>query len=356
MNTNSLTSTEKTIYALRSLYESYGYSQYKMSKFEEYDLYVRNKSFLLSDNIIAFTDTTGKLMALKPDVTLSIVKHSGERESGVRRVYYNENVYRVPRGGFAFKEIMQSGLECIGEIDDYNVCEVLMLAAKSLAEISDDFVLDISHLGVVSAIIDSMELSEETKGRLITAIGEKNAQGIDAACACIDADEGEIGILKSLVSMKGGCDEMLRILEGSKAYSLAEGFAAIIKVLWASFGDKVRIDFSVVDDMRYYTGIVFKGFVRGIPTSVLSGGRYDRLMERMGKRCGAIGFAVYLDLLDMLEIAEDEYDADVFLQYGDDTSLEDIVMAADEMIKSGKKVVSGRVKPEKLRVREILEI
>lgn len=354
MNMSSLTPTEKTIYALRSLYESYGYSQYKMSKFEEYDLYVRNKSFLLSDNIIAFTDTTGKLMALKPDVTLSIVKNSGARESGVRRVYYNENVYRVPRGGFSFKEIMQSGLECIGEIDDYNVCEVLLLAARSLSEISENFVLDISHLGLVSTIIDSMGVSEETKAKLITAIGEKNSQGIDAACAGLDT--AKVNILKSLISMKGGCAEMLEILNGSEVYPIAESFAAIIKVLKASFGEKVRIDFSVVDDMRYYTGIVFKGFIKGIPTSVLSGGRYDKLMERMGKRSGAIGFAVYLDLLDMFDTEDGEYDADVFLQYGDDTALEDIAKAVDDMIKSGKKVVSGRVIPEKLRVREILKV
>lgn len=352
MKTSSLTSTEKTIYALRSLYESYGYSQYKMSKFEEYDLYMRNKSFLLSDNIIAFTDTNGKLMALKPDVTLSIVKNSAERESGVRRVYYNENVYRVPRGGFAFKEIMQSGLECIGEIDDYNLCEVLLLAAKSLSEISDDFVLDISHLGIISAIIDSMGVEGEIKEKLITAIGEKNTQGIDA----VGADAEKSSILKSLISMKGGFEEMLWILTGSEAYAQAVSFANVIKVLKASFGDKVRIDFSVVDDMRYYTGIVFKGFVKGIPTSVLSGGRYDRLMERMGKRSGAIGFAVYLDLLDMLNVDDAEYDTDVFLQYGDGTPLESIVKAADELIKSGKSVVSGRVMPEKLKARETVKI
>ena len=356
MNISSLTPTEKTVYALRSLYESYGYAQYKMNKFEEYDLYVRNKSFLLSDNIIAFTDTTGKLMALKPDVTLSIVKNSGEYESGVRRVYYNENVYRVPRGGFAFKEIMQTGLECIGEIDDYNVCEVLLLAAKSLSEISDDFVLDISHLGIISAIIDSMNVQGEIKGRLIAAIGEKNSQGIDSACreGLVDGDKAYI--LRSLVSMNGGCDEMLDIFQGSEVYPLAESFAEIINVLKADFGEKVRIDFSVVDDMRYYNGIVFKGFIKGIPTSVLSGGRYDRLMERMGKRSGAIGFAVYLDLLDMLGNDDDEYDADVFLQYGDNVPLDKTVKAVNELIKSGKRVVSGKTIPEKLRVKEIVRI
>ena len=35
------------IFKLRELYRKYGYSQYKMSKFEEYDLYVRNKDFLV---------------------------------------------------------------------------------------------------------------------------------------------------------------------------------------------------------------------------------------------------------------------------------------------------------------------
>ncbi len=356
MNMNSLTPTEKTTYALRSLYESYGYTQYKMSKFEEYDLYVRNKSFLLSDHIIAFTDTDGKLMALKPDVTLSIVKNSAERESGVRRVYYNENVYRVPRGGFSFKEIMQSGLECIGEIDDYNVCEVLMLAAKSLSEISNDFVLDVSHLGIISSIVDSMNLNGEAKNSLITLIGEKNVQGIEAVCSENSVDHGKAEIIKSLVSMNGSCDEMLKILNGTDAYTLAENFAKIIEVLKINLQNKVRIDFSVVDDMRYYNGIVFKGFVKGIPTSVLSGGRYDRLMERMGKSSGAIGFAVYLDLLDMLDSDEGEFDADVFVQYSEETPLGVTVNAVNEMIKSGKRVISGKEIPEKLRIKEIVRI
>ena len=64
---------EQTIFRLRRLYQSYGYVQYQMSKFEEYDLYAQNKDFLISDNVITFMDD-GRLMALKPDVTLSIVR------------------------------------------------------------------------------------------------------------------------------------------------------------------------------------------------------------------------------------------------------------------------------------------
>ena len=55
---------EKITLALRELYFSRGYRTYRMSKFEEYDFYARNKEFLVSDNVITFTDTNGKLMAL----------------------------------------------------------------------------------------------------------------------------------------------------------------------------------------------------------------------------------------------------------------------------------------------------
>ena len=219
MDTISLRQTEKIMYALRSLYESYGYTQYRMGKFEEYDLYVKNKSFLLSDHIIAFTDTDGKLMALKPDVTLSIVKNSPEREDGVRRVYYNENVYRVPKGGFSYKEIMQTGLECIGEIDTYSLVQVLSLAAKSLEEISGDFVLDISHLGIISALIDGMVSDRDIKEKLIVAVGEKNIHTIDALCRENSVDAGKADMLRALVSMKGDCREMLSILDGSNVFS-----------------------------------------------------------------------------------------------------------------------------------------
>ena len=132
MRSASLGFSEKVIFSLRSLYEKYGYSQYKMSKFEEYDLYARNKDFLISDSVITFTDTNGKLMALKPDVTLSIVKNSKDAPDFVQKLYYNENVYRVSKRSHAFQEIMQVGLECIGMVDDYCICEALMLAAQSL--------------------------------------------------------------------------------------------------------------------------------------------------------------------------------------------------------------------------------
>lgn len=354
--TNNMTKTERVAYGLRELYENYGYAKYRMSKFEEYDLYVRNKSFLLSDHIITFTDIDGKLMALKPDVTLSIVKSTPDTESGMHKVYYDENVYRVPKGSFSFKEIMQTGLECIGELDAYSVYEVLMLAAKSLEEISEDFVLDISDLGILTSLIDSTSVDREGKARLFEAIGEKNTHAIDSICKEYGVDQKSRDILLSLVSIKGNCEEMLEILKDTDSKEEAEKLSEIISLLKKTFGERIRVDFSVINDTRYYNGIVFKGFIKGIPSSVLTGGRYDSLMSRMGKKSGAIGFAVYLDLVDELDDDADEFDCDVFLLYGAQTPINVVSEKIDLLLKNGKKVKSGKAIMSGVRYKELIEI
>ena len=115
---------------LGDLYSTYGYRAYTMRKFEEYALYLRNKDFLLSDRVLTFTDTDGKLMALKPDVTLSIIKNTRDIPGTIQKMYYTETVYRPGNSGF--REIMQVGLECMGDVDDYCILEVLLLAVKML--------------------------------------------------------------------------------------------------------------------------------------------------------------------------------------------------------------------------------
>ena len=357
MNIQVLKNDEKAIFEMRSLYRKYGYSQYKMSKFEEYDLYVRNKDFLVSDNIITFTDTDGKLMALKPDVTLSIIKNMTEGEGSVHKVYYDENVYRVSKGTHSFKEIMQVGLECIGAIDDYCIYEVVMLAAKSLENISESFVLDISHMGIVSGVLDSLEVSHEGRKQLVKCIGEKNIHGISAICESEGVD-GEA--LKKLVSVYGNTEDVLSSLESIGLDAANPDVGQLMQVVSAleecGFKDKVRIDFSVISDTKYYNGFVFKGFIEGISESILSGGQYDRLMHKVGKNCGAIGFAVYLDMLERLCMSENEYDVDTVILYDEGCKLSDIKNAVSMLTANGKTVMAQKAIPEKIKYKQLLKL
>ena len=152
VNKNIFSNKEKAMFALRSLYASHGFSMYRMSKFEEFELYASNMDFLDSGQIITFTDTDGMLMALKPDVTLSIVKNNRHIGNRIIKLFYNENIYRVSPKTHYFKEIMQVGLECLGAVDDECISEVLLLAAESMNVLSDDAKLDVSNLDILTQL------------------------------------------------------------------------------------------------------------------------------------------------------------------------------------------------------------
>ena len=63
----------------------------------------------------------------------------------------------------------------------------------------------------------------------------------------------------------------------------------------AGYGPYVRFDLGMVHQIDYYTGVVFRGYVEGAGEAVLSGGRYDRLVEIFGREAPATGFAVDVD-------------------------------------------------------------
>ena len=59
----------------------------------------------------------------------------------------------------------------------------------------------------------------------------------------------------------------------------------------------ISVDMSMVPRVNYYSGIIFKGYVTGIGSTVLKGGRYNDLLENFGRKSSAIGFSVDVNLL-----------------------------------------------------------
>lgn len=358
MNTpNGLRGEDMTVATLRTLYGRYGYAPYKMSKFEEYDLYVRNKDFLISDSIITFTDTNGKLMALKPDVTLSIVKNTGDIAGGVRKVYYDEHVYRVAKSSHTFREIRQMGLECLGEPDAYCMSEVLRLAAESLHCIAPETVLDVSHLGIITGLLDRFGVPTDRRSAMLKCIGEKNRHELAQVCAAAEVSEHDTALLCDLIGLYGAPAAVLprlrELLGGTELLAVVEELEAVLSALEiVENAASVRLDLSVVGDIRYYNGFVFKGFVSGIPGAVLTGGQYDRLLHKMGKASGAIGFAIYLDLLEELTVPEEPYDADDVLLY-EAASPVAVSRAVTELQQDGHRVLALKALPEKMRCRRV---
>ena len=250
MNNSILTPEESYSLKLREIYESCGYKFYRMKRFEEYDFYAGKKDFLPPGPILTFTDINGQLMALRPDVTLSIIKHA---PSG--KYYYDEKVYRVPKNAGSFREIPQCGIECIGSNE--NVRDVLALAVRSLHTVAEGrkYVLDVADAGIVAGLVP-----ENSRAVMLKLLAAKNVHGLQEA------------------------DAPRELVELAQDSLIPPKVAGIISGM-----DCCRVDFSCVTSLSYYNGIVFRGYVEGIPEAVISGGQY--CMDGIE---GA-GFAVYLD-------------------------------------------------------------
>ena len=357
--TDELRPDERVSIALRRLYRAYGYRPYKVNKFEEYELYMRNKSFLTSEQILAFCDTDGRLMALKPDVTLSVVKNTRDSD-GPLKLFYSENVYRVPRAGYGFCEIMQTGVELIGRVDAYAMGEVLMLAARSLAAVSGEYALDIADLNITEGILSGEPLGDGEKSELLAFISQKNLHGLMALCDRLGVSDAARGWLSALITEYGPLRETLPRFEALGLPEACrrglEDLRAVCGMLEAFGIERVNLDFSVVNDMNYYNGLVFSGFIDGVASAVLSGGRYDRLMEKMGRASEAIGFAVYLDQLEQFAKRAQELDVDTLLLYDGDDQVQEAARAAQALIARGECVRVQRGAAVGMRCRRVIRM
>lgn len=289
---------EKVALCLRALYEEAGYRLYRMGTFEEYDLYMQNKPFLMGDDVITFTGADGRLMALKPDVTLSIAKNTPAGQT--RRVYYSENVFRRSRQTGEYREISQMGIEFLGGAGIRAEAEVLALAARSLAAVGN-WALDLSHMELIEAMLAPFSNGLREAAR--SALKEKSPHAMRAVAGLAGIPPAEAECLAAFVQLSGPFSKALPKAEALTAQvPAAAGPLAQLRSLYEMLEEVgvaagLRLDFSILNDADYYNGLIFQGFVRGASAPVLAGGRYDSLLQRFGKEQGALGFGLYLNEL-----------------------------------------------------------
>ncbi len=337
---------EQAGYALSSLYEGAGYKLYKMKKFEKYELYAEYRSFLQDGNVITFSDMHGKLLALKPDVTLSIAKNS-KSDGRSKKLYYDENVYRLSRQTKEYTEIPQIGVELIGKLDTYSICEIVDLAAQSLDVLSDDSIMEISHMGFVKAFLSEFDLDEGKTAELLEAIGKKAGHTCKQLCEKFGLSERDGADIASLASMYG---EFSATLEKSRVLCRnreMENALSQLSQIGEILGENRRLmlDFSVINDIGYYDGVIFRGYISSSHKAVLSGGQYGALMKKLGKDDDAVGFAVYMDALEGEKIKTN--DVDVLLVYGGKAPAE-VFACAKKLREQGKSVLVSKYGDEEV--------
>ena len=294
---------ERASFALRALYEAAGCRKYHMGRFEEYGLYQENRSFLSSEQVITFTDLDGRLLALKPDVTLSIAKTAQPAPGETLKYYYHENVYRPSAESHTFKEISQMGLELLGEVKEPEVRQTVCLAARSLEQMGQPWVLEISHMGYLFGLFDALGVPEAARPGLLETLRAKNIHELRAAAKAAGLSDADANALTALLSLSGeyavALPKAAALCRNARMEAAVAELNALAEPL-AEAGGSIRLDLTLAGEMEYYNGLIFQGYLRPLPRPLLKGGRYDLLMQKFTPGADAIGFAVYLDELDRL--------------------------------------------------------
>ncbi len=340
MNVGFLSREQRVALEIKSLFVSYGFREYKLSGLEEYSLYSQNQSFLGVKDVAAFS-AGGKLVALRPDVTLSVIKNA-QTGDGTQKLFYDEKVYRKNAQG-SFSELSQIGAEVIGEVDVACEAELITLMQKTLAAAGGNFILDISHVGITETLLDKMKLCGKDRATALGCLERKAAHDFTEFAARKGIDKENSEAFKTLITLPADLDGALaalnRLPEDTRIY-----VEEIEKVLKLVSTKNINIDFSAGGDAQYYNGLIFKGYVSGAPKAVLYGGRYDKLVEKFGKSAKALGFALYLGELSQY-FYDTPYlpDAAVVYKNGSEGRALEI---AEKLREGGLKVLLTRTLPE----------
>lgn len=347
---------EEVISSLTKLYKTRGFKRYKPVCFEEYSFYQDNKDFLIGKNVITFSDLSGRLMAMRPDVTLSLVRHTEIVNKSAEKYYYTEKVYRQSAAGNDYKEISQTGVEVVGLVDDAVITELTILICDTLSAVSGEFVLDISHMGFTEGLLNEFPTQKQLLAELLRT---KNLHDFYKLAQNEGYGEKLVKAFKVAVSAVGNPENVLKLAESCVLNNQMSAAVNELKTLYASmkkfgYGDKINIDFSAVGNAEYYNGVIFNGYLNGIPHCVLSGGRYDKLLDKMGKSGDAVGFALYLGEIERY-LTGDEDEVDYLIIY-DQLTKDSAIDKAQKIISNGQSVRLSTAVPTGLAVKNTIDL
>ena len=327
---------------IRKMYDSYGYKKISLPSFEEYDLYNENKDFI-DRNVLTVMSPNGKLLALRPDITLSVAKKVSKDQSlKYSKIYYQENTYNLTKY-VGYEEDEQLGIELIGKESTFLDFEIINLAVKSLDIINKKSMIILSHAGFISSIFQNFDLEYEIKEQILDCINRKNSHDIQKILKRNEhISENVKKLIYKIPELSGNLEniekELLKYEINDNTKKILSELKQLNSLLMKFYKkSKIVFDFSVVKNLNYYNGIILQGYIEDFPNVILTGGRYDKLFEKFGVDTGAVGFAILTDGLKGYYKDTDKKDFEVLIAY-DNSDFEKLVEIVNDFQKKGLRV------------------
>ena len=224
-----------------------------------------------------------------------------------------------------YEEIPQVGVEIIGKLNNYSNLEIISMAIESLKSINKNYILEISNIDFISAIFDEINLEENLKIEILNNIYLKNKHDLEKLLNK-NVDNKYKKYILSFIELSGNYKDILKKLKSliinkkmQKSYEELKSLSFVFE-LYNNF-DKILLDFSIESQLGYYNGIIFKGYIKESNDIILSGGRYDKLLNKFNSNKNAIGFAIYMDKLYEKNKTSDFIDILILYKSGDENIL-----------------------------------
>ncbi len=278
---------------LREIFVAAGAGEIVTPAFEYAE--VLERGFGHPEKLFRFLDPDGKTLALRPELTTPAARlfATALRDRPLPlKLFYIGPVYRQEakhRG--LFREFRQAGFECYGGDARQSDLETIQLAAAALVKAgARAAVLELGNVAVVDALL--ADIAPAARPAIKDALSRRDRNALSTLGA-----PDALAQLLALPSDDSGLDAAGGIVAGNATAAAALDELAAMATACAALPVRTVIELAAVRPIDYYTGIVFEGLLPSVGRPVLSGGRYDRLVEQFGAPCPATGFSLEIETL-----------------------------------------------------------
>lgn len=293
---------------LRKLYRSYGYLEVETPTIEFYDVFSSGSGLTPQETMFKFFDQQGRILVLRPDITVPIARLSATKCREIPyplRFSYIGNVYRYnDYGGGKQNEFTQAGVEVLGVSTSEADAEVIAIAINALKVSGlENFKLDIGQVEFFNGLMDETRLEEEEIDQLRRMIDRKDYVGVEELLNRCELRPDLKKLIVDLPALFGSVDVIDRVEAmalNKRSLDALENIRQVLAIL-DDYGlsQYVSVDLGMLRGLNYDTGIIFRGFTYSVGFPILTGGRYDKLVEEFGRQCPATGFSLGVSMIMM---------------------------------------------------------
>lgn len=290
---------------LLNLFMSFGYEEVQTPIMEFYDTFAVEKDMMPQEKMFKFVDQQGRLLVLRPDMTIPVARVAATKlkQNQIQRFCYVGNAFRYNEfGGGKQREFTQTGVELLGDKSPQSDAEIIVLAIQALLKSGlDEFQIDIGQTDFFKGITEEAGLKPIQEENLRVFIDTKDTIGIQNFVEGSYMSNEIKQLILNLPEFFGSIEAIDRANEfrlSKKSKDALQNLREILDIIDGyGLSRYVSVDLGMVPALNYYTGIIFRGFTYGIGFPVLSGGRYDNLIEKFGFAKPATGFSIGINML-----------------------------------------------------------